>query len=78
MEKIKLILFINLYWRIIISNIFYGGIRMETCGKSRHFIREKLTDKEICEAWQQPTHMKRQACYSYIPKKIKYLRNDKQ
>ncbi len=55
---------------------------METCGKCRHFFREKLTDKEICEAWQQPTHMKRQACYSYIPKKIKikikYLRNDKQ
>ncbi len=44
---------------------------METCGKCRHFIREKLTDKEICEAWQQPTHMKRQACYSYIPKKLK-------
>lgn len=50
---------------------------METCGKCRHFFREKLTNKEICEAWQQPTHMKRQACYSYIPKKIKYLRNDK-
>jgi tRNA(Ile2) C34 agmatinyltransferase TiaS len=53
------------------------GVAMNfRCGQCRHFTRTRDNQKDLCEAWEQPTMADRQACPSFIPRKLTMTNKD--